>query len=55
MAEENLTVVAAQPRTEPALKKLARAYIALARQRHEAASSATSAEGVATSPKGVAS
>lgn len=32
MTEDNPTVVAAELRTPPALKKLARAYIALARQ-----------------------
>jgi hypothetical protein len=32
VVENNLTVVAAELRTAPALKKLARAYIALARQ-----------------------
>jgi hypothetical protein len=34
MTKDNLAVVAARERTHPALRKLARAYIALAHQLH---------------------
>lgn len=52
MSEEHTTVTAAEVRVHPALKKLARAYIALARQLHESSSTARPAAEAAASLRG---
>jgi hypothetical protein len=51
MTENNPVVVAAQTRPQPALRKLARAYIALARQFRGSAAATVSVSAEAPRPK----